>query len=353
MKAFNKDKELRKLKFRQNRGKYIKYGSIVLSCLILVIGIIMFTFAKFESTSEWTLIEGTVTESSKDANIIAIYQGDTKVDTVPARNSNYVFDRAECTNGATAKWDYEEWSLITHFETKTKCSIYFRESLVCNLLNNNCDLNTIGAEVRIGGEEFYVIGQEGLTYVKLLSKWNLNVGSNPKGIATGLQDSDVRGIKSGMTVYGNVAFSSTNYWHDSTNNKTKNEYSGYTYNTSTHTYINALGKVVNPYVYDGNSDIKTYVDTYVTYLRNQGVYVIGRLINYGELVSLGCDASATFCSSSIGGTAPSWVYQTSYWSGSADNEYGVWSVNSNGRFVDYESEIDDYFGVRPVIILEI
>ena len=61
MKVFNKDKALRQIKLKQNKNTYIKKVSIVLSCFILLIGIMYFTFAKFESNSEeYTLINGVV-----------------------------------------------------------------------------------------------------------------------------------------------------------------------------------------------------------------------------------------------------------------------------------------------------
>ena len=339
MKAFNKDKALRKLKFKQNRGKYIKYGSIVLSCLILVIGIIMFTFAKFESTSEWTLIDGTVTESSKDANIVAIYQGDNKVDSVPAKNSGWYFDRAECTNGANAIWNNERWSIDIQFSTKTKCSVYFTDKPYKTVSG---DLATVGSVVKIANEEFYVIGQEDASHVKLLSKWNLNVGNNTQPGEQGIQNSKAIGYNNDLSTSVNnyypatVAFSSTNYWYDGS--ALKSEY----------------GSSYPAYVYDNNASIKTYVDNYVTYLTNQGVNVTGRLISHEELVGLGCNASTYWCDSSgtHGGTAPEWVYQTSYWSGSADGSNYVWSVNSRGSFGRSNYDYDNLFGVRPVIILE-
>ena len=345
MKAFNKDKALRKLQFKQNRGKYIKYGSIVLSCLILVIGIIMFTFAKFESTSEWTLIEGTVTESSKDANIIAIYVDEVKTNTIPAKNGDKIFDRAVCDNGATATWDNNEWGInIRNMTGKTKCTLYFKTKPPYEIISG--DLATVGSIIKIANEEFYVIGQEDSTHVKLLSKWNLNVGSNAKPTsALNLQDSDVRGFVDsgtpgyveGMQKYGNVAFSSTYYWYDSTNRVLKSQY----------------GSSYPAYVYDSNSNLKQYVDTYVTYLTNQGVNVSGRLIKQEELVSLGCNASTRYCDSSNGGTAPEWVYQTSYWPGLAEGSISLWGVLSLGGIIT-DSYDDDYIsGVRPVIILEI
>ena len=61
MKEFNKTKELNKLKLKKNKNIYIKRISIILSCVILIIGIMYFTFAKFESNSnEYTLINGIV-----------------------------------------------------------------------------------------------------------------------------------------------------------------------------------------------------------------------------------------------------------------------------------------------------
>ena len=346
MKAFNKDKALRKIRFRQNKNTYIKRISIVLSCVILVVAIMLFTFAKFESTAEWTLIDGTVT-TGKDANIIAIYQGDTKVDTIPAKNSGWYFDRAECTNGAGAAWDSDRWLLLLSSNTKTKCTIYFKNQPVAHYTVVSGDLHTVGSVVKIANEEFYVIGHEDSTHVKLLSKWNLNVGSNAKPTAElNLQDSDVRGYVnsstpgyvSGMQKYGNVAFSSTNYWVDASNNLLS------TYDSS-----------YPAYVYDSNTNIKQYVDTYVTYLTNQGINVSGRLIKQEELVSLGCNASKYYCDSSgtHGGTAPEWVYQTAYWSGSAYGRSDLWRVSSDGTFSNYNYVHGTYFGVRPVIILEV
>ena len=154
------------------------------------------------------------------------------------------------------------------------------------------DLDTVGSVVKIADEEFYVIGQEDSTHVKLLSKWNLNLGKNAKGTATGLQDSDVRGLRSdGGTIYGTVAFSSTTYWVDSSTNLKP-----------------AYGSSYPAYVYDSNSNLYQYVNNYVTYLNTQGVQVSGRLIKQEELVALGCNASTKHCDSSQGGTAPSWVY---------------------------------------------
>ena len=216
------------------------------------------------------------------------------------------------------------------------------------------DLDTVGSVVKITDEEFYVIGQEDSNHVKLLSKWNLNVGDDAKGTATGLQDEDVRGymMSTSLPRYGIVEFSNTNYWHDTANYKAKDEYGGYTYSRGD--YLDSSNNVVFPYVYDDNASIKTYVDNYVTYLTNQGARVTGRLIKHEEVVSLGCveDNAKYYCSSRLGGTAPEWVYQTDYWTGSACYEREISIVNTEGRInsSSYGSVSAD--GVRPVIILE-
>jgi hypothetical protein len=197
------------------------------------------------------------------------------------------------------------------------------------------DLNTVGSVIKIADEEFYVIGQEDDQHVKLFAKYNLNVGNNIQPGTEGIQNSLAIGYnKNSSTVVDNyypatVPFSSTNYWYDGSNLKS------------------AYGSFFPAYVYDDNASIKTYVDEYVEYLEAQGVSVTGRLIKQEELVSLGCNVSNHRCSS-----APAWVYQTSFWSGSAYDSIGVWDVITSGQFNYYTFYYSNSLGVRPVIILE-
>ena len=64
MKAFDKNRALRKINYQKNRNTYIKRLSISLSCLFLLICIILITFAKFESVQEFNLIKGVINYSS-------------------------------------------------------------------------------------------------------------------------------------------------------------------------------------------------------------------------------------------------------------------------------------------------
>ena len=336
LRKYNKDRALSKLSNKNN--KKLKIGTIICSICLLVGAIIYFSFARFESSNTYSFINRTVVDSG-DGKIMSYMYDDGSGDVTnhnvpPLKNDGYVIDQVTCTN-ANGTWDNTNWSLsISNITGKVKCNLSFKKQPYTILSG---DLNTIGSIVKITDEEFYVIGQEDSSHVKLLSKWNLNVGSNAKGTATNLQDSDVKGYVSGGPKYGIVAFSSTNYW-----SRTVSTYPYWVYTNE---------KTSGTY----KASIAEYVDNYVTYLTQQGVNVTGRLIKQEELVTLGCNSSTRYCDStgSHGGTAPAWVYQTSYWSGLADDSSLVWSVDSDGydNCVSY-CYIDLYFGVRPVIILE-
>ena len=186
------------------------------------------------------------------------------------------------------------------------------------------DINTIGSVVAIGNEQFYVFGKENGN-IKLLSMYNLRVGNKVTWDsldfddsdyeietltnATGIQDSDAKGgLIDSTTWIGTTAFSSTN-----------STYSG--------------------------SIVEGYVNNYKTYLTNMGADISSaRLITKAELEKLGCSSDDYSCSD-----APSWVYSTSYWSGSAfDTDY-VWYVTSNADFGNNRYNFDCGIGVRPVI----
>ena len=350
LKRFNKDKALSKLSNKNN--KKLKIGTIICSICLLVGAIIYISFARFESTGNFQLINGTVVDPGDISLVSYMYDdgsGDvTNHNVPPLKNDGYVIDQVTCTN-ANGTWDNTNWSLsISNITGKVKCNLSFKQPSYRVISGN---LSTVGSVVKIADEEFYVIGQEDSSHVKLLSKWNLKVGNiynSSSGSKTGeytssdtgygLQSSDAKGYVAGASTYnGTVPFSSTNYW-----SSTVSTYPAWVY---TNEKTNGTYK----------ASIAEYVDNYVIYLTQQGVSVTGRLIKQEELVTLGCNSSTHYCDStgSHGGTAPAWVYQTSYWSGLADDSSFVWSVDSDGydNCVCY-CYIDLYFGVRPVIILE-
>ena len=186
----------------------------------------------------------------------------------------------------------------------------------------------IGNEKCFGTECFYVIGTEG-DNVKLLAKYNLQVGNvctsssscTPIENPTGLQDSTMIGYppdgsypRYGITVFSSSSQKGTNY----------SDYTG--------------------------SIVERYVNAYKIKLEtNFGVPVIeARLITKDELESndIGCSSTDNTCSG-----APSFIYETSYWSGSARNTNSVWNVYSTGFFGSNNYSYANFFGVRPVIII--
>ena len=177
-----------------------------------------------------------------------------------------------------------------------------------------------GDEVCIGEECFYVMYSDETT-VTMLAKYNLYVGGeyndNNDSVtaygeeATGKQDSTMLGYVSGQIIRkGITAFSNT---------------------SST---------------YEG-SIVEGYVNSYNSYLITQGVTPLeARLITKDELIGLGCSEDDYSCRE-----APSWVYATSYWSGSAYGTNYVWRVYSSTPFDRTNYTNDHSFGVRPVITI--
>ncbi len=191
---------------------------------------------------------------------------------------------------------------------------------------------TPGNIISIGDEQFRVVKVDGDDII-MLAEYNLQVGqnydweseeysqiSNP----TGIQDVKSKGYTGSSNMNNSVvAFSSTNYW-----------------SSTTSTYPAR--------VYNSSSNLYQYVENYKTYLTGLGAEIKeARLIYIDELEGLGCSMSNYSCSS-----AESWVYQTTYWSGSAYDSSFVWFVDSYGNFVGNSYYYAHAFGVRPVIVID-
>ena len=202
----------------------------------------------------------------------------------------------------------------------------------------------MGDEVCIGDECFYVISSDD-TSVTMLAKYNLAVGNkiidfdieNDEAIFdlnynhTGIQSSDAKGYvfdENNELIFpwgGVIEFSSYNYWSTVSP-------SGYSY------------------IYNSNSTLYQYVESYKNYLNGFDVGVISaRLISYDELILLGCENNRCH-------KAPSWVYSTSYWTGfvSGNLDDDIYTVDYDGMFgADRGYDVYTLFGVRPVIEIPI
>ena len=242
------------------------------------------------------------------------------------------FDEVEANEDYLKKFRLRMWidesSNQEEINDKTftvKVNVYSNEEVVkkeanlakytiVNDVNSNGTAD-VGDEIQVNGENFYVIKNDG-TNIDALAKYNLNVGSNAKGTATGIQDREV----SGLTEYGNVVFSDNSGWPYANNDD------------------------INIQDYEG--PVKTAINNYKAVVTNASAV---RLITKTELEGLGCSESEWSCEN-----APDWVYSTSYWTGSAYSGVvdSVWIVGANGFFTysDFYG-IDGSYGVRPVITI--
>ena len=171
----------------------------------------------------------------------------------------------------------------------------------------------VGDEFCLENECFNVIKDNGTT-VDALAKQNVNTESNR-------QDKNAK----------TSAYSKTRYWTDSSDK-----------------LLSQYGTSYPANVFDSNSLLYAPVQNYKTYLKNTlgKTSVDARLITYEELTSLGCSTSNYSCKS-----APSWVYNTSYWTASADNYIGVWYVDSYGIVGSGHFGNSGHRGLRPVITI--
>ena len=205
-----------------------------------------------------------------------------------------------------------------------------------------------GDLVTIGTENFYVVKHDGIDLI-LLFCYTLKVGNiyniasqkvgeyTPSDVGYGIQSSEVKGVQSGTdNAKGTVAFSTTMYWNGKVGTTYPGNYCNYNNNDAY-----APGRDC-AYVYDDNSILYQYIQSYKTYLSSFGV-----TIKEARLMSL--DESGSFRSTNY----YAWK-ETSYWLGTVrDNDTGrIWGVTSPSGFVHgYYAAAPKNYGVRPVIVI--
>ena len=182
---------------------------------------------------------------------------------------------------------------------------------------------SVGDEFCLENECFNVIKDNGTT-VDALAKQNVNTKINK-------QDKNTNNLSFSNRTNGNYG-----YWTDSSGK-----------------LLSKYGTSYPANVFDSNSLLYEPVQNYKTYLKN----TLGkssatvRLISTEELFDLGCKPTETAeytCKS-----APSWVYSTYYWTGSAWDSYAIWDVyyKEGILFRDTYADVPSRFGLRPVITI--
>jgi len=201
---------------------------------------------------------------------------------------------------------------VSYTKPGTSTTISVKDAL--DELNKKVPTKSIGDEVTVGGEQFYVLEWDNnCDTVNLISKYNLN----PAGTA---QQNAERKTTT-------CAFSSTNYWGSSYTSSpfNLNDFIGYT-------ATDAIGKAKS-------------------YGRSKGA-VSSRLLSYEEANALKSKASSnTKINTMLWGKANSANGYLYYWLGSAKTKGSVWYVSGRYNYFEesYYGRDEDGMGVRPVI----
>lgn len=117
-------------------------------------------------------------------------------------------------------------------------------------------------------------------------------------------------------------------------------------------------------VYSGSTLIKSYVDTYIDKLKAlfQKTNFSGRLVTLSDLQEFGCNIDISgeigICDTDeVKQKNGQWIYNTTYWTSTADDRNTLWGVINNSGVTSY-NDLATYFnssllyGVRPVITID-
>lgn len=192
---------------------------------------------------------------------------------------------------------------------------------------------TVGDEIALGSEHFYVISSDSEKTI-LLSKYNLLIGYDCNGntmkackeIDTstegfGLQSETALGFLPNTNKrMGVIQFSNSNYWYDNDNHKLKDEYDS----------------EFPSYVLDSNSNLYNYLSDYEKTLSNRG-YSINkiRLLTYRE-------------ANDFKETNSEKLHNTSFWLGDSADWYELYACNTE-KFIKASGYNAMVYGIRPVI----
>ena len=183
------------------------------------------------------------------------------------------------------------------------------------------DLNTVGSEICIGEECFYLMKNDGRS-VTMLAKYNLYVGNECSSSTSCIEYENVTGIQN-LSMVG-----------------CPSDYSYPRYGTTQFGLSTSYS----------SSIIVEYINNYKVYLEHMNIQIEeARLITPNELEKLGCVYDYENISGSCLPSSYNWIYSTSYWTSIAYEPSTVWTVRSDGYLDDYFPYINYSFGVRPVI----
>ena len=232
MKKFNKDKYLKKLRFK----KYKRYLYIGIPCILVLLIGIYFAYSKFSVFKDTEVVRTTVGDFISGDVVIGAYIDGEYSKTIPGKNDGYVVDKIVCDNDATASWDNDSWGImVTNLTKRTKCNVYFKKynpvdkviaqldtSGKCPTINSDGTVNVTKEETTDGyvcsapdayGTSYYYRGNVTNNYVKFADKYWRIIRINGDGTVRVIYDgtsAHANGESSTDRQIGTSAFN--NYW---------------------------------------------------------------------------------------------------------------------------------------------
>lgn len=150
MKKFNKDKYLKKLKYKRILQNYSKYFYIGIPCILCLILSIYFTYSKFFVSNEEEVIRTTVGEFIYGDMVLSYtLDGVAGTNTFPKQNTGVEGTSVTCDNEATATWDNSLWSIkMTNMGngSRVKCKVAFTTQETKTISGITFKLNTFSPD---------------------------------------------------------------------------------------------------------------------------------------------------------------------------------------------------------------
>ena len=259
MNKFDKDKYLKKLKFKRNLTKYGKYFYIGVPCMLAVVAGIYFAYSKFTVSKDVEVVKTTVGKFIHGDVVIGAYINGEYSNTIPGKNDGYVVKSVSCDNNATGSWDKDAWGIaLTNMTKRTKCNIYFetKKNSVNDVINEAVNTNSSMFASDDADKNVRYIGADPSNYVY----FNCSDYTNPTadtcelwriiGVFNNVTKSD--GSKENLVKIirdesiGNIAWDSNNVndWSTATLQQNLNSGTYYTTTLKNDTTRNAIEEVV-------------------------------------------------------------------------------------------------------------
>ncbi len=162
MKKFNKEKYLKKLRFK----KYKRYLYIGIPCILVLLIGIYFAYSKFSVSKEEEVVRTTVGEFIYGDVVIGAYIDGEYSTTIPGKNDGYIVDKIVCDNDATGSWNNDSWGIVlTNLTKRTKCNVYFEKYSNAKVIANLAKTDTINFATDDADRNVRYIGANPNNYV--------------------------------------------------------------------------------------------------------------------------------------------------------------------------------------------